>query len=186
MRKILAVLLMICLLLTGCHSSEDQMQQILDFRTELLSSQGCKFSCVIEADYGENVYNFSLDCVYDGNYAQLTVTEPDNIAGISACVDGSDASLEFDGFSLEFGSLANGHVAPLAIPWLLGSAWTKDYISQVGAESGQIRGTFLKGYHDDELVIDTWFSENIPTYAEILYDGDRVLTACIQNFSFLK
>ena len=162
------------------------MQTALDFRTRLLASKGCAFTCQVEADYGDRVYGFTLNCSYDGKDGALTVTAPETIAGIRATVDGSDACLEFDGISLEFGRLANGHVAPLMIPWLLGSAWTEDYISAAGQDGLRTRVTWLKGYNDEELGIDTWFEEKIPVYAEVSYDGKRAITIRIQDFSYLN
>ena len=46
--------------------------------------------------------------------------------------------------------------------------------------------TWLKGYNDEELGIDTWFEEKIPVYAEVSYDGKRVITIRIQDFSYLN
>ena len=162
------------------------MQNGLDFRTRLLESEGCQYSCQIEADYGERVYDFSLDCIFDGEDGHLTVTAPENIAGITAVVDRDDASLEFDGLSLQYGELANGHVAPLTGPWLLGSAWAEDYISHAGAEGEQTRITYRKGYHDEEVIIDTWLRDGLPVYAEVSCEGRRVLTIQIQDFVFSK
>lgn len=162
------------------------MQKALDFRTRLLESGGCQFSCMVRADYGERVYDFALDCSYDGEDGKLTVTAPENIAGITAVVDGDDASLEFEGLSLRYGELANGHLAPLTIPWLLGSTWAEDYISLVGTEEEKTRITYLKGYHEEEITIDTWLRDTIPVCAEISYDGRRVLTINIENFVFTK
>lgn len=175
-----------CLIIAGCQKEETTMQTALDFRTELLSAGGCHFLCDVQADYGEKVYSFSLDCEYDGEDARLTVLQPENISGISATVHGEDATVEFDGISLQFGELAKGKVAPLSIPWLLGSAWTKDYISYSGQDGEHVRLTCLKGYDDNEITIDTWLSDGIPVNVEVSYDGQRVLSATIREFSFQK
>ena len=42
------------------------------------------------------------------------------------------------------------------------------------------------GTYQEELTIDTWFADGIPTYAEIAYAGQRVLTAVIRDFEFEK
>lgn len=184
-QKVAALMILLCVLLSGCREQKNHMQQALDFRTKLLSSKGCEFQCLVEADYGEKAYAFSLDCSFDGKDGKLVVIAPEEIAGIAATVNGEDASLSFDGYSLQFGKLAGGHIAPLTIPWLLGSAWAEDYVAQVGREEDSLRVTFLKGYREEELSIDTWLQNDIPTYAEVSYNGQRMLTISIREFKLL-
>lgn len=185
MRKRIAMLLVLgCLLLSGCQPKQNDLQTALDFRTRLISQAGCRFTAHVTADYGDRTYSFSLRCAFDGEDGELEVLAPEAIAGIRAEIDGEDAALSFDGVSLEYGKLAGDRVAPLTVPWLLGSAWSGDYIALTGREGDLTRVTWLKGYNEDELSIDTWLQEGIPTYAEVSHDGTRVLTVMIQDFVF--
>lgn len=187
MRRLVAVLMMLlCLPVAGCQKQTNPMQEALDFRTSLLSSEGCSFVCDVEADYGEKVYSFSLLCRCDDDGAEMQIIAPENIAGITATVCDGETTLSFDGVRLEYGNLANGYVAPLACPWLLTGAWSEDYIAYAGADGDATRVTWLRGYNDEELTIDTWFSSQIPVFAEISYDGQRVLTIKIRDFILEK
>lgn len=176
------VSLSIFLLLTGCGGKAAPDQEALRFRTELMEAGGCSFAADVTASYEDRVYAFSLNCRYEEGKMTLEVTAPENIAGICAEVEENAAFLEFDGAQLDFGKLANGRVSPVAAPWLLAECWLGEYIAWAGADGGQQRVTYLRGYHDDELTVDTWFSQGIPTYAEIACDGVRCLTIAIKEY----
>ena len=110
------------MLLSAC-SAKRPAQPPLTFRTALLQSGGCSFTAAITADYGESAASFTLDCVFSPETgASVTVTEPESIAGIQAQVKDTAASVSYDGMQLGLGSLANGNLAPLAAPYVLGSA----------------------------------------------------------------
>lgn len=184
--KKLWILCCLVLCLTACGGEKSQpTQKALDFRTGLMEAGGCSFTAVVTADYGEKVYSFTLDCSYNGDKTRLRVLEPESIAGIAATVSGNGAVLEFDGVELEFGKLANGFPSPVAAPWLLGQCWTGEYIAWAGPDGDLERITYLRGYDDEELTVDTWLDANrVPVYAEVAQDGVRCLTVEIKDFRF--
>lgn len=173
-------------LLTGCAGTETAQpsQKALNFRTALMDAGGCSFTAEVAADYGSRVYTFTLDCDYtvDGE-AHLTVTSPETISGISATVSADGAQVEFDGASLDFGQMANGYVAPMAVPWLLGNCWLREYISNAGSDGELERITYLQGYNEAELTLDTWLdAEGTPVRCEVSWDGTRCLTVTLSDF----
>mgnify|MGYP003193923823 CR=1 FL=1 len=86
---------------------------------------------------------------------------------------------------LGLGSLANGNLAPLAAPYVLGQCWAGEYIDSTGTEDGLLRTTYRMGYEEKELVVDTWFSQEplTPVRAEISFEGRMVLRTDISAFS---
>lgn len=161
-------------------------QPPLTFRTALLQSGGCSFTAAITADYGESAASFTLDCVFSPETgASVTVTEPESIAGIQAQVKDTAASVSYDGMQLGLGSLADGNLAPLAAPYVLGQCWAGEYIDATGTEDGLLRTTYRMGYEEKELVVDTWFSQEplAPVRAEISFEGRMVLRTDISAFS---
>ena len=180
-KKIAALVLML-VMLTGC-GKEEPTQRAVNLRTALLSAQGCSFTAHVRADYGERIYDFSLDADYSPEKTTLTVTAPEEIAGISAITDKSGTSLQYDGMELAMGKLANGIVSPILIPWILGQCWTGEYISCAGRDGELYRVTYLKGYDEEELQVDTWLDgDDIPVYAEIFHQDARCITVQIENF----
>lgn len=175
---------MIGAVLTGCQSpGAETAQKALDFRTGLLEAGGCGFTAAIEADFGDRVYNFTVACDYDaGGGAEITVLEPEEIAGIQARVSGDGVTVTFDTAELDFGQLANGNVSPVAASWLLGQCWTGAYVDRSGPDGDLARITYLDGYRDKELTVDTWLDGGTPVHAEIAYDGVRRLTLDLTDF----
>ena len=186
MRKNPALLLtLILIFLTGC-SAKTPAQPPLTFRTALLEAGSCSFTAAVTADYGETTADFTLDCSFAPDTgASLTVTAPESIAGITAHVKDSAADVGFDDTQLGLGSLANGRLAPLAAPYVLGQSWAGGYIDSTGTEDGFLRTTYRLGYDKQELVVDTWFTEEpfTPQYAEISADGRLVLSIRLSNFA---
>lgn len=172
--------------MTGCSPKNDAMQQALDFRTALLEAGGCTFQADLTAHYEDKAYAFSLDCTYDQEGAELTILEPQTLAGISATVSKDGTELEYDGVSLALGDLAGGNLAPMALPWLLGSGWTGGYIAAAGEDGDLSRLTYKLGYDRQELTLDTWLDgESCPVRCEVSYEGQMLLEADLSHFEFL-
>lgn len=186
-KRLLFLLLALGLLLSACSGkTPSRMQDALDFRTALLSAGGCSFTASVAADYGETVSKFTLECRYDpAQGAHLRVTAPESIAGIEADVTGEDAALSFAGTELALGDLAKGNLAPLAAPLILARCWAEGYIDAAGREDACLRVTYLDGYGQKELTVDTWFlaDSGWPARAEISYDGQTLLRLELTNFT---
>ncbi len=186
MRKLLAVLFLPVFLFTGCAKPASPTQSALDLRTRLMNCGGCSFTAQIAADLGQQVYHFTVECDYDTeDGAVVTVKEPEEIAGITARVSPDGCDLEFDGMALAVGELAGGRVSPLSACWLLGSCWTGAYIQSGGKDENLERITYLDGYDEEELTMDTWLNESgVPVHCEVTYDSLRCLTIELTDFVF--
>ncbi len=185
-RRIWIIGAAVALLLTGCGSQESEVQEALDFRVGLLQATSCRFTAEASADFGERVFEFTADCVYtpQEGRAELVLTAPESVAGISASAQSDGAALSFDGLRLELGQLANGRIAPLQLPKLLGDAWGGGYIESEAELPDGYLVSYRSGYGDSELLIYTWFNEQLhPTEAEVYYADERVLHAGLSAFA---
>ena len=165
------------------------MQHAVTFRTELLAAGGCSFSAALTVDYDESVSKFCLDCTHtcaDG--VLMCLTQPQTLQGITARMDESGGSVIFDDTQIALADLADGNLAPMAVPYLLTKCWSESYISLSGSDDAYIRVTYLDGYDEKQLSIDTWFDETTgsPVYAEVSCDGKVLVRTEIMNFSFSK
>lgn len=187
--RVAAVLMILLCLLSACGSKESAyLQAPMDFRAQLLQAGACTFQADITADYGENVYEFTVDCncAADGT-ANVTVLEPQSIAGITAQTSEGGDELFFDGMAVAFDPLAGGNAAPVCAPSLTVDAWTNAYICAAGREGEWLRVTYERGYEAEQLTVDCWFDEkNVPICAEICYNSQTVLKIEISQFSLVS
>ena len=184
-RKSLVVLLLLPLLLCGCEKRRGVTQEALTFRTQLMQAGKCSFTADMKVDYGSRIYEFSVITSYTPDETKLTIQSPEEISGICATVTKNGTKLQFQETELEFGKLANGNISPVSAPWLLVQCWIGEYIASSGADADMERVTYLRGYAENEVTVDTWFSEkSVPVYAEFIYDGFRCLCVDIRDFSF--
>ena len=176
---------MLCALLFGCANEETYLEPAIEFRAALLQAGGCRFHAQIEADYGDRVETFAVDCdcSSDGT-ANLTITEPESIAGITASVTERGGKITYDGMSVEFVLLANGNVSPAAAPALTALCWSGEYISAAGWDGDLYRVTYEKDFDEKRLQIDTYFKNDLPIFSEVCYNNQRILKLEISDYSF--
>lgn len=175
---------MLCALLFGCAREESVLEPAIAFRATLLQAGGCSFHAKIEADFGDRVETFAVDCDYsaDGT-ANLTITEPGTLEGITAAVTERGGKITYDGMSVDFGLLANGNVIPAAAPALTALSWCGEFISAAGWEEDVYRVTYEKDFDEKRLQIDTFFKNDLPILAEVCYNNQRILKLDISDFS---
>lgn len=184
-RKLIAVVALFLWIFTGCAEKQTYDEQALRFRTDLMKAQECSFKADITADFGDRVYLFSVEARMNDTSAQIQVLSPEEIAGITATVAEDGVSLAYDGVTLELGEMAQGRVSAMAACWVLYECWAGQYIAYSGRDGDLTRVTYLKGYEDAQLTVDTWFDhKGIPVYAEVLYDNVRCLSIEIEAFEF--
>ena len=181
-----AAALLLILLLTGCGSQKEELDQAMAFRAKLMTSQGCAFDAVITADYGGETQTFSVSCEadYQGNLT-FTVTKPETIAGISGKVAADGGALTFDDKALSFELLAQGQVTPVSAPWLLVRTLLGGNVTACNEEDGMLRISAEDGYQEDALHMEIWLEQNAPKFAEIVWQDRRILTLEIENFRIL-
>ena len=123
---------------------------------------------------------------------KLTITAPDDVAGITASVEKGQTFLSYDGIRLETGPLNPEGLSPLdAIPALL-SAMRTGYIAETGSESmdGQevlritCRDSSRGPGEGTETVL--WFDKARRTllFSEIRSDGATVVRCRFSDFTY--
>ena len=173
--------------MTGCSAGAPSTQQALDLRTNLLNAGGCSYTAVIRAEFEDRAYTFSAACTYtDEDSAVVEILQPEEIAGISAAVSEDGAKVTFDQVELDFGQLAEGNVSAMSAGWLLPHCWSSAYVDAAGMDGDLCRITYLEGYNEGELTVDTWLDEaQTPVYAEVFYGDTRCLTITISQFQLM-
>ena len=184
MKILAAVLALVCL--TGCGSKDAELDRAMALRAKLLTSS-VSFDAEITADYGEEIHTFSLYCEGDskGNLG-FRVTAPETIADIAGRIEAGEGKLTFRDTVLAFPLLAEDQLSPVSAPWIFYTTLRGGYLTAAGMEEDLLRLTIDDSYEEDALKVDIWLDEtDTPVRAEILYDGRRILTLIIKNFTIV-
>lgn len=116
------LMILLCLSLTACGGGATGAEQLaLDIRGEYLAMEGCSGTLTITADYGQRVYTFGAELTFRrAGESVLTLTSPEEVAGVTARLEQEGGSLEYDGVRVETGPLDNDGLSPMeAVPALL-------------------------------------------------------------------
>lgn len=180
------ILLCVLLLLTGCSGKNQDIDRAMNLRSKLLS-KAVSFDAEITADYGDKTYTFTMNCKADtqGNLT-FTVVEPEVIHGITGTVSATGGKLQFDDVALAFDLMADGQFSPASGPWILMKTLRSGYLTSCTREGDTYRISIDDSYDDDALHLDIWLSgEDVPIQGEIMWQGRRLLTIGVKNFTFL-
>ena len=182
--KKLSVLLIVLLFLSGCSGKQEELERAMTLRAKLLASE-CSFDAKITADYGDKLYVFAMACQGDsrGNLT-FTVTEPESIAGITGILSQDGGKLTFDDTALAFPLMADEQLTPVSAPWILLKTLRGGYLTSANMEEELLHLTIDDSYEEDALQLDIWLDgQNHPVQTDILYDGRRILTVQVSNFT---
>ena len=170
-------------LLTGCSGGEEDLDRALELRARLLKS-ACSFDVVVTADYGDEIYIFSMTCTSGiKGEVQFTVTEPQSIAGISGSLGAEGGKLHFDEQILSFPLMADDQFSPVAAPWILMKTLRGGFVTSAWTEGEYFRLSIDDSYDTDALHLDVWLDgADLPVRAEVLWQGRRLLSMEVKNF----
>ena len=185
MKRIVGLLL-VMVLLAGCAGHSNQMDRALALRSKLQQKEA-SFHTVLTADYGDRCYTFSMACQADvlGNM-KFTVLEPESIAGISGVVSKGNGKLTFDDKVLSFDVLADDLISPVTGPWVLLETLKGGYLTSCAADGTTLRLTIDDSYQENALHLDIWLNEeDLPQRSEVFWQGRRLLSMEVKNFTFL-
>lgn len=186
MRGKLAAFVCVALLLCGCNKSDDSLNKALSIRNKLQEGNGCSFSATVQADYGEKIYIFKMDCQTDqvGNLT-FSVTEPATLYGITGKVSTAGGAITFDDKILAFPTIADDQVSPVSAPWLLIHTLRSGYLKGTVELDNGYEISIDDSYEEEALHLIIDVKEDSPQSAEIFWQGRRVLMLSIEEFTYL-
>ena len=185
--KRILLLLLCTVYLCGCSSGQQEIDIAHKLRSDILSAEGCSFTAAITADYGDELYEFALQCAFDKTGAlSFRVLKPDTISGITGKISRDEGALTFDDQVLAFKKLTDGQITPVTAPWLLIKAVREGYIAACGKDQNGYRLQLDDSYEEDLLTVDVWLNaDGTITHGEFLWDGRRILSIDVKDFAYL-
>jgi hypothetical protein len=172
----------------SCSRGTDPARMEAEIKDSFAGASGIEATAELTADYGDDVFVFTLK--YDGtaDMGTVEILRPDSVAGIRARVEFPECYLEYDGASVEAGALTGDGLSPVqALPVLLGQ-WTDGYTELASLERlNGIDALALETRITDSAEQKTWFDTLtlLPMRSEI-YDDGRMVISCDMDSIVLK
>jgi outer membrane lipoprotein-sorting protein len=176
----LALPILLALLLSSCGGqTRDNAIDIRDFYT---NAQELTLTALVQADFGDRTAEFRLAYQRGTDGAEVvTVTAPEEIAGITVTLTENGSRMMYDGLILETGALPGTGLSPVeAIPFAVKS-WREGYITEQGKDTYNgatcQRLTHTVTRDGAAVIVTTWFESEtaVPLKTEIFADGFLVL-----------
>ena len=187
---ILALLLALSACGGGAEGSQAE-QLALELRGAYLALEGCTASIEVTADYGQRVYQYAMDLSWQREgETVLTVTAPENVAGVTARILEGETALEYDGMRVETGPLDDSGMSPVdAVPVLLDYA-EGGFIAACGMETLEEQEVLRVDCREPEAAAGTgrecslWFdpSTHALLRGELSQDGFTVIQCVFTEF----
>jgi hypothetical protein len=118
MGRLLSGVLAMLLLLSACggQGQAEAAELAERVRAEYTALSGWQGTMELTADYGDSVYEFTVDVLWrrEGE-TQLTVRVPEIISGLTARLAPEGRYLEYDGASLGIGALTEEGLSPMEL-----------------------------------------------------------------------
>ena len=181
MKRFCALLLLCCLLLTGCggdkvKESYQKFADGLNARTDL------SFTAEIRAEYEDKSCQFTLQYSEDSRGSTVEILSPGLVKGIRARLENGSSCLEYSGVMLETGELDRYGLTPMSALPALVKALREGHMDSFWMEGDS---TVLRLIAEDTLTADVWMDSEsmIPRRAELLSDGQVRVFCTISNWN---
>ena len=185
MRKTLLFAPMLMLLLTGCGG--EKTDPVAGLQQQYAAVESATMEADITCHYDDEVREYTLLCAYTPERSTVTVLAPENLAGISAAIEGGMLTLSYDDLSLDAGTYSAAAVSPVvALPKLVeAAAWgypTEQSEEMIGERTCIRLGCDLND--EPGTVYTTWFDKEtlLPLKSEIAADGVLVFEIAWSRF----
>ncbi len=180
------------LLLAACTGGGDGENETAGLRDRYHDMTGCTMEAAVSCDQEGLAWEAVLRCDYvpDGE-STVEVLSPETIAGVKAILSEPDWRLEYEGDSLNAGTLSSEEISPAACLPRLMSALRDGWLLEENEEDWNgvscLRLTVDQtGVKDGKILSTLWLRQDggTPVRGEIAVDGEIILTADFTSFSF--
>ena len=183
-------MILLLALLCACGGGNADNDLVLSLREGFQKMDAWSGEMELTADYGQRVYAYSVSFTGDREEGTtLTITAPEEAAGITAVAKEGQTWLDYDGVRLETGPLDPQGLSPMdALPALLTELETGT-VAEVGTETDGDLSLLRLTLRDPEVTPGTgretvfWFDKAQKTLlrAELRNDGATVVSCVFSS-----
>lgn len=180
-RRILPVLMLSALLLSGCGSEAEKTLD--EARARLREDCRLLLTVQLQADCGDALEHYSLDYTLEGPSWQATVISPEILAGIQAECTGDASTLTYDEVVLSTGTITQRGLSPLTAVPLAIQALKEGLVETLWTEGEY---AVCRVRLDEALTCTLWLdAAGLPRAAELAEQG-RVQARCKFTYAEIK
>ena len=188
MRKFLLILLISTMLLqlAACSNKEHAEELMTEIRGALTAAPKITAVADIRADYTDRVFDFKVKFSGTEAAGEISIIEPESLAGVLVRVSGNGAPLLYDGAEIDTGELEND-LSPVGIIPMLLNEWKNGFAEFTYKEKrGSGRMLAMSSTLSGGAVQKTWFEEKngLPIRAEVSASGRTVITIEFENIIY--
>ena len=188
-----AALLLLCLAGCGGAQGSSRAEELaLTARGEYLAATSISTQAVLTADYGQRVYQFTVQVDMRGEETTVTLLQPETVAGMTARLSPEGNVLEYDGALLELGTLDQEGLTPVGGVSAMVDALREGYVDSCTLEQDGEEEQVRILCRDPELPLGSgteytlWLDpETLALEAgEAAVDGETVLRCQCETFTW--
>lgn len=180
------------LLLSACGGGGTGEAETADLRNRYHDMTGCTMEAAVSCGQEGLAWEAVLHCDYvPGGESTVEVLSPETIAGVRAVLKEPEWRLEYEGDSLNAGTLSDEEISPAAcLPRLMSAlrdGWLLEENEETWNDVPCLRLTVdQSGVKDGKILSTLWLRQDdgTPLRGEIAVDGEIILTADFTSFSF--
>ena len=183
-KRICVPMMTLCLLLCSCGTEEMNREDVQSCYQHM---ERCTMEAVVRCEQDGMEWEAELHCEYIPEGAStVEVLSPETIAGITGTIAGQEGKLTFGDTALAFELLAEGRLSPVSAPWVLIHTLHQGYLTACSETDSGLVLSINDRYEENALNLSVYLGDDdLPTGAEIFWEGSRILSLTVANFSFL-
>jgi len=173
-------------LLSSCSKQDNLEKTGNEIRNRYQPQVNISAIAEMRADYGDNIYDFTVKYDGTGMNGTLTVMEPETIAGSQVKIENGEVSALFDGSAVYMGDSETLGVSPACAVSTMLRAWQEGYMADftVSKEDDINIITITYELADEIEVISSFYEDElIPIESELLYRGRAVVFCVFTDFA---
>lgn len=181
-----AVIIVFVIFLCGCSQNDSGTDRALALRSKVLNGES-SFLATVTADYGEYICVFKLACNCNSSgEVSFQVQSPETVKGISGVISETGGDIRFDDRLLTFPLVVEDVISPVSGPWVMMQALRGGYIRSTGDDGEKLQVIIDDSYYGKNLQVNIWLdSADAPIFAEIIWQGSRVLSVQVENYTIV-
>ena len=190
--KCVPMMTLLLLLLAACGGRGEEEAGTADLRDRYHDMTGCVMEAGVSCGQEGLAWEAELRCEYvPGGESVVEVLSPEMIAGVRAVLSEPEWRLEYQGDSLNAGTLSDEEISPAACLPRLMSALRDGWLLEENEEEWDgvpCRRITVdqSGLQDGKILSTIWLrrDDGTPLRGEIAVDGETILTADFTSFEF--